>query len=175
MMPNWHTHLNCIQSRLSNSLIIKRLVFGCFLQTTFVQGGIPNYLGDNCYIDNGAANPYKVIKADDADAYHFTFNGIVDGTPTVLALTPEATTENFTDGTTMLVNCPKYEAGNKNQLWELVREEDLVKDLRLKPLQKIPSTSRSRFMATSLTPTMTMKTTCGCSRTNLQRTQPPIA
>lgn len=108
------------------------------LQTTFVQGGIPNYLGDNCYIDNGAANPYKVIKADDADAYYFTFNGIVDGTPTVLALTPEATTENFTDGTTMLVNCPKYEAGNKNQLWELVREEDLVKELAAKATAENP-------------------------------------
>lgn len=34
------------------------------LQTTFVQGGIPNYVGNNCYINNGAANPYKAIKAD---------------------------------------------------------------------------------------------------------------
>ncbi len=100
------------------------------LQTTFVQGGIENYLGDNCYIDNGAPNPFKAVKAEGSNAYYMTFQGVdEDNKPVTYALTPEQAVNTYADGAQWLVENRALVEGNLNQQWEFVTEEDLVKEL----------------------------------------------
>ncbi len=110
------------------------------LKTTFRQGGVDNYLGGDCYIDNTAPHFMTVVKAEDADAFYLTFNG-VDGenNTTVFALATESAVNQYADGTATMVNYLKFEKGNKSQMWEFIAEGELVEELAAKATMDNPA------------------------------------
>ncbi len=136
---DWGTHAVLADNGIRIKTFFDNRTGSYLLQTTFRQNGVDNYLGDNCYIDNPASNPLKAVKAEDGTGYYFTFNGFDDKqNPVEFALTPEKTGNTYADGATMLVNNVKFEKGNRNQLWEMISEEDLVRELAAKATKDSP-------------------------------------
>lgn len=131
---DWGTHAVLHSDGIRITPLFNSRTGEYLLKTTFVQNGVPNYLGDNCYIDNTAPNPVRFIEAGTPGVYYIVRNGVVteeDGSTraAVMALTPELTGNTYADGATMLVENRELTEGNPMQQWELFTEEELVKAL----------------------------------------------
>lgn len=126
---DWGTHAILDETGIRITPLFNKRTGEYLLKTTFKQNDVPNYLGNNCYIDNTAPNPVHFVPAETPNAYYITLDGVVDDVKTTVALTPERTGNTYSDGATMLIENRKLEPGNLSQQWELITGEDLMKEL----------------------------------------------
>ena len=131
---DWGTHAVLGANGIRIKTFFDKRSGNYLLQTTFRQNSVDNYLGDNAYIDNTAACAFKVMKAEDAEAYYI----LLENGSEQKALAPTQNSNTYADGTTHILDYVAFEKGNKNQQWEFISEEDLVKELSAKATKDAP-------------------------------------
>lgn len=131
---DWGTHAVLADNGIRIKTFFDNRSGNYLLQTTFRQNSVDNYLGDNAYIDNTAACAFKVMKADDAEAYYI----LLENGSEQKALAPTQNSNTYADGTTYVLDYVAFEKGSKNQQWEFISEEDLVKELSAKATKDAP-------------------------------------